>query len=132
VVGGLPETFRRQLRHPDAFEFLPYLSAQELEARMRSTWALLYPSLNEGFGYPPLDALRVGTPVLASRLPPLVEVGGEAVLTFDPYSQTEMIQALKDLEANWEGFSQKGPPREAQMRVQQQSDLNKLCDLILS
>jgi len=132
VVGGLPETFRRGLRHPEAFEFLPYLSGDELALRMRTAWALFYPSLNEGFGYPPLDALRVGTPVLASRLPPLVEVGGDAVLTFDPYSGSDMVGAWKEIEANWDNWSRRGPDREAQVRARQEADLATLCKLILS
>jgi glycosyltransferase involved in cell wall biosynthesis len=131
VVGGFPKVFQREIRNPGAFVFLPYLASEDLVDRLRSAWALLYPSLSEGFGYPPLDALRVGTPVVASDLACLREVTGNAALRFDPYSLDAMAQALTQLEAEWPAWSAAGPGQERMIRERQQKDLSALCRRIL-
>jgi glycosyltransferase involved in cell wall biosynthesis len=52
--------------------------------------ALLFPSLAEGFGLPPLEAMHFGKPVFLSRLTSLPEVGGEAAFYFDDFEPTSM------------------------------------------
>lgn len=54
--------------------------------------AMVFPSLYEGFGLPPLEALAVGTPVLASNVASIPEVCKDTVIYFNPYS----IQSIKD------------------------------------
>lgn len=54
--------------------------------------AFVYPSLYEGFGIPPLEAMSAGCPVLSSNSSSLPEVVGEAALTFDPRN----VEALRD------------------------------------
>lgn len=60
----------------------------------------VYPSLNEGFGFPPLEAMSLGCPVLASRVSSIPEVCGEAPFYFDPDDQDsfcrELLRALDD------------------------------------
>lgn len=46
--------------------------------------ALIFPSLEEGFGWPPLEAMACGCPVFASNRPPLTEIGGDAAEYIDP------------------------------------------------
>lgn len=58
----------------------------------RSAALFVYPSLYEGFGMPPLEAMAVGCPVACSNVASLPEVVGDAALTFDPNS-TESIRA---------------------------------------
>lgn len=60
--------------------------------------AFVFPSRYEGFGIPILQALACGTPVLASALPVLREVAGEAALYFDPKSREAMAEALFRIE----------------------------------
>ena len=55
----------------------------EMKALLENCAALLFPSLDEGFGIPPLEALAVGRPVLAARIPVLVETYGDAVHWID-------------------------------------------------
>jgi glycosyltransferase involved in cell wall biosynthesis len=56
--------------------------------------ALCYPSLFEGFGYPPLEAMAAGCPVAASNATAIPEVVGKASLLFDPENTEEMAAAL--------------------------------------
>jgi glycosyltransferase involved in cell wall biosynthesis len=56
--------------------------------------ALVYPSIYEGFGLPPLEAMAAGTPVLASDAAAIPEVLGDAALLVDPYDTEAMAGAL--------------------------------------
>jgi glycosyltransferase involved in cell wall biosynthesis len=56
--------------------------------------ALVYPSLFEGFGLPPLEAMACGTPVLTSSTSSLPEVVGDAGLLVNPYEVSEIASAL--------------------------------------
>ncbi|MBA2496385.1 MAG: glycosyltransferase family 4 protein [Acidimicrobiia bacterium] len=60
--------------------FLGFVPGAELSRLVRDADALVYPSLAEGFGLPVLEAMAVGTPVVASDLPALREVAGDAAV----------------------------------------------------
>ena len=57
--------------------------------------ALVYPSLYEGFGIPPLEAMTVGCPVICSNSSSLPEVVGDAAETFNPLDMEAILAALK-------------------------------------
>jgi glycosyltransferase involved in cell wall biosynthesis len=61
-------------------EHLGYVTTAELDRLYRSAGALAYPSITEGFGLPVLEAFGRGTPVIASDIPAVREVAGDAVL----------------------------------------------------
>ena len=67
---------------------------EELVLLYNSAWALVFPSLYEGFGLPPLEAMACGTPVIASSAPALPEVLGDAALYFDPHDPEELAGHL--------------------------------------
>jgi glycosyltransferase involved in cell wall biosynthesis len=69
----------------------------ELAALYRGAHALIMPSQYEGFGLPVLEAMACGTPVLSSNKTSLPEVGGEAVLYFDPDDQDSFVEGLREL-----------------------------------
>lgn len=73
------------------------LTDAPLKALYRHALALVFPSLYEGFGLPPLEAMSCGCPVAAARAAAVPEVCGDAVLYFDPRSQEQMTQALQAL-----------------------------------
>jgi glycosyltransferase involved in cell wall biosynthesis len=77
--------------------WLDYVSDTHLAALYAHAEVLVYPSLYEGFGLPPLEALAAGTPVLASRAAALTEVLGDAALFCDPYSEEDMQAQLTRL-----------------------------------
>lgn len=66
----------------------------ELRALYTGALAFVFPSLYEGFGLPPLEAMACGCPVLASRAASLPEVCGDAVCYFSPYNVEEMAEVV--------------------------------------
>lgn len=59
--------------------------------------ALIYPSLYEGFGMPPLEAMNFGCPVVCSNTSSIPEVVGDAAVFFDPSSEESMRVAIESL-----------------------------------
>lgn len=70
------------------------VAESDLSALMSGAAAFVFPSLHEGFGLPPLEAMACGTPVICSNASSLPEVVGDAAVTFDPLSITDMASAL--------------------------------------
>ena len=79
---------------PDGVESRGRVPDDELVRLYRTAWALVFPSLYEGFGLPPLEAMACGTPVAVSRATSLPEVCGEAAEYFDPLSAEDMARAI--------------------------------------
>lgn len=79
---------------PGAVRVLPYLEHARLPGLYAAAEALIFPSLYEGFGLPPLEAQRVGIPVLASNASCIPEVAGHGARYFDPRSERELHAAL--------------------------------------
>lgn len=74
-----------------------FLDDAPLKALYQHATALVFPSLYEGFGLPPLEAMSCGCPVAAARAASIPEVCGDAALYFDPGSVAEMTTALHRL-----------------------------------
>jgi hypothetical protein len=71
------------------------LADEAVTALLRDATALVFPSLYEGFGIPPLEAMMNRCPVIASDIPPVVEACADAVLYFDPCSTASMTHAFR-------------------------------------
>jgi glycosyltransferase involved in cell wall biosynthesis len=69
----------------------------QLEAWYRNAVAFLFPSLAEGFGYPPLEAMQRGVPVIASRAGSLPEVLGDAAAYFAPTNSEELVSRISEV-----------------------------------
>lgn len=74
--------------------FTGYVPDSELPALYRSASAFVYPSLYEGFGLPPLEAMACGTPVISSNVSSIPEVVGDAGILVDPYRPEEIARAI--------------------------------------
>jgi len=57
----------------------------------------VYPSIYEGFGLPPLEAMACGIPVITSNISSIPEVVGDAAVLIDPYDETELCEAMRSV-----------------------------------
>lgn len=74
-----------------------YLEDEDLCALYSTCTAFIYPSLYEGFGLPPLEAMACGAPVITSRTGALMETVGNAARLVDPKNISDMAQAMTEL-----------------------------------
>lgn len=84
---------RRQLWKDDVI-LTGYVSDDDLPKLYRQATAFVYPSLFEGFGLPPVEAMACGTPVVTSNVSSLPEITGDAALLVDPLDQASIEAAL--------------------------------------
>ena len=74
--------------------FFGFVSDQTLAALYRLADVFVFPSLYEGFGLPPLEAMASGCPVITSNVSSLPEVVGDAALMIDPYEPAAIAEAM--------------------------------------
>lgn len=84
----------------DRIVFTGYLYDDDLRALYSSCLIFVYPSIYEGFGLPPLEAMACGAPVVVSRIPTLMETTDRSVVYFDPTSEDELARVIEELMAN--------------------------------
>lgn len=87
-----------QLNLQKSVEFTGYLSDAELVRTMRECEALVYPSLCEGFGMPPLEVMACGRPVIISNLPVHKEICADVPLYVTPGNSESWVRAFSLLE----------------------------------
>ncbi|MGD0352430.1 MAG: glycosyltransferase family 1 protein [Dehalococcoidia bacterium] len=74
--------------------FTGYVPQEELPLLMSGADVFVFPSLHEGFGIPPLEAMACGAPVITSNASSLPEVVGDAGILVDPYNVDEIAEAI--------------------------------------
>ncbi len=100
ITGARAEDFPRQSAAIAALGlggrvcWLGQVQADAMPTVIGQAALMVYPSLYEGFGLPPLEAMAVGTPVVASNRGPLPEVLGKAAVLVDPTAPAELARAL--------------------------------------
>ena len=106
ITGGegwlMDETFSF-IKHSgigDRLRLTGYLGDEELRALYSSCRIFVYPSLYEGFGLPPLEAMACGAPVIAGRVAALQEVLGSAARLFDPLNVEALAGSIVELMEN--------------------------------
>lgn len=112
---------------------LPFLSMSDLENAYKNCHALLYPSLFEGFGYPPLEAMRYGKPVICSNVCSMPEVLENAPIYFAPIYETDMYAALnKFLDIPYKELSERSKVQYTKVAKKQSEDLQYLAQSLLN
>lgn len=137
VITGVshPNLYLRRLKNKNRFQILGYVSEEKLQRLYSEAFAFVYPTLNEGFGYPPLEAMHAGTPVISSPFASIPEVCGDSVLYANPYSVLELKSRMYRLITNpdfYEDLVKKGYERYAFIKEKQDKDLRGLVEYIVN
>jgi glycosyltransferase involved in cell wall biosynthesis len=94
ITGESPEFFNKLREAPDRIHLTGFVSDQELRSLVAHAEALIMPSLYEGFGLPPLEAMAAGVPAAVARAASLPEVCGQAACYFDPLQANDIANTL--------------------------------------
>ena len=79
----------------DNIEIINLVDQNTLRTYYQNAKLFLFPSFHESFGFPPLEAMACGTPVIVSNTTALPEVSGNAAVYVDPYSVTDITEKLQ-------------------------------------
>ena len=91
-----PQRIARQVGLPDeAIRYIGWVDEEDKPALYSGAAAFLFPSLYEGFGLPPLEAMACGAPVICSNASSLPEVVGDAALQIDPHDASAWADAIR-------------------------------------
>jgi glycosyltransferase involved in cell wall biosynthesis len=90
----------------DLICFTGYLGDEDLRALYSSCSVFVYPSLYEGFGLPPLEAMACGAPVISSQVPAIIEAVGKAACLVDPKNVQDLAGAIVRLLEDRQGREQ--------------------------
>lgn len=136
VVTGLKSDAKliSELRNRDRFVFPGYVDEKDLALLYKHAHLFVYPTLNEGFGYPPVEAMARNTPVIASAISSIPEVCGDAVMYFNPFSVDEIKMRILQMENDEtrQAFVDKGTKRYKHIKQRQADDLEKVVQLLIS
>ena len=97
IVGGTNnKVFKNEnINFPSNVKKIGYINDNELKSLYENALGFLYPSLYEGFGLPPLEAMALGCPVIVSNRSSLPEVCGDAALYCDPKDSVDISDKMK-------------------------------------
>lgn len=90
----------KNLNLENSVSFPGYIEDRDLPALYQLSSLFVYPSLAEGFGFPPLEAMASGIPVVCFRIPPLVEVVGDGGVLVPSFTQEALSSAMEKLLAD--------------------------------
>lgn len=123
-----------KIKNKERFVLVGYVDEKMLQALYKNAYLLIYGSLNEGFGYPPLEAMYNGCPVIASAIASIPEICGDAVLYYNPFLISEMKMRVLQMENKTirDSFVLKGKEQQKKIENRQFLDLDKLCEFILA
>lgn len=124
--------YNYKLQNPDKFHFMGYVDDNVLHQLYHDAYCLIYPSLNEGFGYPPVEAMSFGVPVIASSFTSISEVCQNAALYLNPYSIEEIMNRIIKITRPevHSDYSERARKRYTEVYKRQQDDLDGLIDYI--
>lgn len=89
-------------RYANSIIITGYINDEELAQLYTGATIFVYPSLYEGFGLPPLEAMQCGCPVITSEVSSLPEVVGNAGLTIEPTNMLGLVEAINEMLKNIE------------------------------
>lgn len=136
VVVGInnEKELKLRIKNIENFIFKDYVSEEELLSLYMNCTCLLFPSLYEGFGMPPLEAMCFGKPVVASSLSAIPEVCREGALYINPYSiediKCKMSMILLD-RVLYEEYKKNAIKRFGALYLEQEKHLDNYIDYVI-
>lgn len=133
ITGGKKISWKKEIKHIARYVLLDYVSSEDLEALYRYAGAFVYPSLNEGYGYPPLKAMLYGVPVAASCATSIPEVCKDGALYFNPLDLSDIQNRIIQLYYNQEireQLKQNGYKITDTLKQQQDNNMETLLSII--
>jgi len=97
VAGGINEEYKLDRKY---LKKCGYVSKEKLSDLYRNAYALIHPSLDEGFGLTPLEAMACGCPVIVSNRGAIPEVVRDAGIYFDPEDSKSLYEAVSSIVEN--------------------------------
>lgn len=101
VFTGVPDVNRRywQKRYPDEEAvWIRHIQDKDLASVIKGSFCVAQPSTAEGYGYPPLEAMACGVPVIVSNIPVLIETTSGNSLVADTFNPASWIDSFNRLE----------------------------------
>ena len=135
VTGTIPNMmYLKDISNVDKFIFKSYVTPKELALLYKNAYCLVFLSLSEGFGYPPLEAISRGTPVVCSPLTALYEVYQNSVLYCNPYSIDDIKVKILEMEDEiiYNTYRKRGLSFSKEMIEKQKDALPRLVEYICS
>ena len=98
VLGNIKKIFK--VKNADKFIFLDYVNYEKLEVFYKNCYAYIYPTLNEGYGLPPVEAMKYSTVVITAGNSAIFEVCENGVVYFQSNSKEELANKILEIEFN--------------------------------
>lgn len=126
-------SFVKKIKNKEKFVLEGYVDDAFLQELYKKAFAFIYPTLNEGYGYPPIESMKHNTVCLCSAVSSIIEVCQDAACYFNPYDimeiQNRIYQILNDDIRNT--YIRNGQRRYKEVNEMQKQDLYKICERIL-
>ena len=95
IAGGTDlRVFNKNIIESENIKKLGYVTDEDLKGLYKNAGCFVFPSVYEGFGLPPLEAMSTGCPTLVSNVGPMPEVSGDAAIYFNPNDSKEIAEKI--------------------------------------
>ncbi len=105
VIAGGKEKYREKIDGGGEIISLGVLDDLDIDRLYNGASIFVFPSLIEGFGLPPLEAMKAGCPVLSSGMPPMPEILGDGAIYFNPLDLNDFAQKVERILSSPEELS---------------------------
>ncbi len=136
VITGVTDKniFERKINHKEKFTMTGFVERNELEALNQNAYCFVFPTLNEGFGYPPVEAMKYAAPSICSGTASMPEVCENSALYFNPYSVGEIKNRIiqTTLPELYETLCLNAKEQYGKISKKQKQDLDNLVKYLFS